>query len=486
MNVVQRITKNATMLLAGQVVTFLFGFLYVIYIARYLGAEQYGILSFALAFVALFVVVADLGLGTLLVREVARQKTRANMYFSNVIVLKLVLGLLMFGLIILTSRLVNSNFYNVPVVYLTALYVILMSFSQAFYSLFQAHERMEFQSLMTITYSLVMFSGVIVAIALGTDVIGFALLYALVSLLILGINVAVAAKFFAFRMEGINRACMKHLTATALPFSAFSLFQMFNYKLDSVLLAAWSGAAAVGLYNAAYGMVLALYVIPSSLAGALFPFLSRRAVDSRTTLRVVYMHAAKLLAIVTLPLVIGTIILAESIILFLYGPGYTDASNALRILALSLVPTFLYAVLGTIMLALNKERRAITFWAVCAAVNFGANVVLIPRYSYIGASIVTVISELTLFLLFFNFVSKEVGRLELRGLIQKPLVASFIMGLILYFIRAAYLPLALIFGASSYIILLVGLRALSPDDITLLKQIITPRKTSERINDGPS
>ena len=77
MNIVQRIAKNSLVLLASNIISNILGFFYLMYIARYLGAEGFGILSFALAFTGIFSVFSDLELGPLTVREVARDKSLA-------------------------------------------------------------------------------------------------------------------------------------------------------------------------------------------------------------------------------------------------------------------------------------------------------------------------------------------------------------------------------------------------------------------------
>ena len=84
MNTVQRIAKNTGVLLASQIVSYIFGFFFVMYTARYLGAEGFGVLSFALAFTGIFGVFADLGLRQLTVREVARDKSLAGKYLGNI------------------------------------------------------------------------------------------------------------------------------------------------------------------------------------------------------------------------------------------------------------------------------------------------------------------------------------------------------------------------------------------------------------------
>ena len=80
MNTVQRIAKNTGVLLISQIASYIIGFFIIMYTARYLGAEGFGILSFALAFTGIFVVFADVGLRQLTVREVARDKSLAGKY----------------------------------------------------------------------------------------------------------------------------------------------------------------------------------------------------------------------------------------------------------------------------------------------------------------------------------------------------------------------------------------------------------------------
>jgi len=84
MNTVQRIAKNTGVLLVSQIASYILGFFFVMYTARYLGAGGFGILSFALAFTGIFGVFSDLGLSTLTVREVARDKSLARKYFGNI------------------------------------------------------------------------------------------------------------------------------------------------------------------------------------------------------------------------------------------------------------------------------------------------------------------------------------------------------------------------------------------------------------------
>jgi len=91
MNTVQRIAKNTGVLLVSQIASYILGFFFIMYTARYLSAEGFGILSFALAFTAIFAVFSDLDLSMLAVREVARDKSLAGKYLGNIAVMKVIL-----------------------------------------------------------------------------------------------------------------------------------------------------------------------------------------------------------------------------------------------------------------------------------------------------------------------------------------------------------------------------------------------------------
>ena len=83
MSSVKRVAKNMGILFVSNIISKFFGFVYTLYMAIYLGAEGFGILSFALAFTGIFGVFADLGLGTFTVRKVARDKLLVNKYLNR-------------------------------------------------------------------------------------------------------------------------------------------------------------------------------------------------------------------------------------------------------------------------------------------------------------------------------------------------------------------------------------------------------------------
>ena len=150
MNTVQRIAKNTTALFAAQFVVSISGLVLLIFIARSLGDVVFGKFSFALAFTAIFAVFSDLGYNTLLIREVARDKSQASKYLNNVLCMRALLSLAIFTLIVVTINLMGYPADTKNLVYLFGIYTLVVSFSVVFKVTFRAFEKMEYEAGITI------------------------------------------------------------------------------------------------------------------------------------------------------------------------------------------------------------------------------------------------------------------------------------------------------------------------------------------------
>lgn len=147
MDNLKRIARNTSVLLISQILGYGLSFFNIMYAARHLGVDGFGVLSFALAFTAIFGIFMDFGLRLLTVREVARDKSLAPKYLSNLSAMKFAMCVITFLLIAATVSIMGYPDKTVLVVYVITLAVAMNAFTQTFYSIFQAFERMEYQSL---------------------------------------------------------------------------------------------------------------------------------------------------------------------------------------------------------------------------------------------------------------------------------------------------------------------------------------------------
>ena len=476
LNQVQKIAKNASFLLIANIISYVIGFFTIIYTARYLGAESFGILSLALAFTGIFGVSVDLGLNTLIVREVSRDKSLTNRYTTNSVIIKFISSILTFGLVVLVVTILSYSKEVMDVIYLIFLYTCFTSFAGIFNAIFQAHEKMEYQSISTILTSIFTLSGVLIVIYFKLNVLTFAVIYCIVSLLILLYSFIIYSwKIVSPKIE-INLSFWKPTIKESWPFGITSLFVTIFYYIDSVILSIIVSNDVVGWYNAAYRLINALLVIPLVLNMVIFPVMSQFYETSKDSLRIASEKYFKYMAFVGIPLGVGTTLLADKIIPLIFGNQYLPSILALQILVWSTVCIFMSGSFARLLEASNKQVVLTKITGICAIINIILNIILIPKFSYIAASTITVLTEFLSLLL----CSKAVERLGYRVIQNKStklflikiVIASCIMGIFVAWLKNFNLILSIIMGIIIYFTLVYTLKCIETDDIIILKKIL--------------
>jgi len=481
MNTVQRIVKNTGVLLASQIISRLLAFFYVMYTARYLGAKGFGILSFALAFTGIFGVFTDLGLGQLTIREVARDKSLVSKYLANISVMKVILATITFGLIVLLINLLGYPKQTIEIVYLIALSVIFGAFTQMFNSIFQAFERMEYVSLGQILKSILVLSGVIFAIKQGFGVISFASLFLIASIIVLVYSLLILRWKFANpvftsanKLLEVDWSFWKPTIKEALPFGLTGIFVTIYYWIDSVMLSLMKGNEVVGWYNAAYRLMLVLLFIPSALNVAVFPVMSRLYISSEKSLKFAANRYFKYMAIIGIPIGVGTTLLARRIILLIFGAEYINSIIALQILVWSSIFLFLSSAFARLLETSNRQIIITKITVINASANVVLNLILIPRFSYIGASIATVITEFSALMLGIKACSRVGYSLSKKNLLclSKVIIASSLMAVLVICLKSLNLLLLISVAAAFYFIVLWLLKGFEKEDIEIFKNVM--------------
>ena len=475
MSTVQRIARNTTLLLLSNIAGFVLGFFFTMYVARYLEAEGFGVLSFALAFTAIFSVLTDIGLQTLMIREISRDKTLARKYLGNITVLKIFLGIVTFGLLALTANLLHYPTETVRVIYLIGLAMVLGSFSTMFYGLFRAYERMEFEALGGALSGALLLGGALYSIHYHYSIAGFGWVYLAANIIIVGYCFVVSAWRFTMPRIEVDLSFWKESLKQAWPFALSGIFLTIYLWIDSVMLSAMKDNEAVGWYNAAYRLILILSFIPMAYFGAVFPIMSRFHITSRDFLRFTHERSLKYMIILGVPIGVGTTILAEKIILLIFGSAYSPSVIALQILVWSTVFTFIGAVFANLFQSVN--RQMVLAWALgsAAMLKVVLNLALIPGHSYTGASIATLTASfviLAVSLIWASRIGHGISIKSLTATATRVLIASAIMGLPVYYFKNFYILAMVPLSALLYMAVLYIIGGIDKEDRLLLKQIV--------------
>ncbi|MBW3015165.1 flippase [Candidatus Woesearchaeota archaeon] len=472
MSEVRKIAKNTLFLTAGDIITKVLLFILAIYIARFLGPSEFGKFSFAFAFTFIFSILADLGLSVLVVREIAKNKDIAQKYLNNVLWIKIFSSIIIYALILITINLMKYPSDIKLAVYIVGLSVIINSFAEIFRSTFRAFEEMQYDALTNIIGKTTLFIIALYILFNGFGLIILCSVYLIESIINLLIStIFLKTKIIKFRFK-FDLSIWKNLLKLSLPLGlSFVLFYIYS-KIDTVMLSYMIGDSVVGWYNASYQLIDALLFIPIIFGTVLFPAMSRFTQSSIASLRVLYKKSFKYLIMLSIPIAVGTTLLAQRFILFIYKQQFAESVLALQILIWSIIFMFILRPTNYVLMSINKQNTLVINASITVIINILLNLLLIPEYAHHGAAIATVISEFVVISLSYYFVSKYFYRIKLFKMLFKISLSSFIMGLFIHYAFELHLiPLVLI-AASIYFISLLLLRTFDKKDLNILLQIL--------------
>ncbi|MCO5381282.1 MAG: flippase [Methanosarcina barkeri] len=471
MSTVQRITKNIAITGFSQLLISVSGFLLVIYIARYLGKADFGKFNFALYFSTFFLIIADPGISSFIIREIARNKELTNEYVTNASLIKSILLLITFFTIVVSINLMGYPQDTKLIVYLFGTYTLLTSFSLTFRAVYQAFEKMQCTAVLDIAKQLILIISVSFVIYSNRSLLELAYCYVLTGIVDVLLNV-----IFLKKVEHIepkfNLALWKPMIIKAFPFGLNSFFAVFFFKIDTFMLSVIKGYVEVGIYSAAYTPLLALSTVTSNMiTTAIYPVMSKNFVHLKNSLEFMTAYSSKYIMIIGLPISIGCFTLANQFINLFYGDQYSESVIAFQILALFIPLRLISGITGTLLTSIDKQNIRTFSVGICAAINIILNIILIPNLGFIGAAVSTVVSELCLYIIFLIYIQKYYKKININQYFTKPFVASLLMGLFITLTPELNLYLLVMISAIVYIIALLFLGTFDQEDKKIFKQI---------------
>jgi O-antigen/teichoic acid export membrane protein len=363
-----------------------------IYVARYLGPERFGLLSYSLSFVMLFSSLASFGLDDILVRELVKRPEQRKNLLGTVFWLK-VCGTVVMGIAIALVLQFKSEdqqtYWMIGLITIGLLFqttnVVDFYFQSQVQSKFAVRAQ-AFQLLVTSLFKIYLIWNqaelIWFAFALMLDQAVVAVLFLLVY------NWKIEwFPFFSFRWKQA-----KKLMRDAWPLIFAGMVVSVYMKIDQVMLKEMLDTKAVGVYTAAVKLCEAWYFVPSVITASLFPviILSKQKSDTLYQQRMQKLY--DLMVWVSVTVAIPTTFLADWVIVILYGNDYEASATVLRIYIWAGVFTFLGVASFKWLVTENLQRYSFYVLAIGAIINIGSNLLLVPIYGINGAAVATFIS----------------------------------------------------------------------------------------------
>ncbi|HLH23847.1 MAG TPA: flippase [Chloroflexota bacterium] len=471
-NPVRRVAQNSAFPMATALGNKGLDLAFAIVMLRVLGPADAGAYAWVGVVVGYLDILLGFGMNTWLTREVARQPERLARELGRVLGAR---ALFWLGVVLATLVLAGPLAGPLDVTPPKALALLLLALamapaglSAALTAVFQARERMEYPAAVTVVTTVLKVALGLLALGLGYGFVGLAAVALAVNVLTLGALATLFVDLVGWpRLRLAPRAGLA-LVGDAYPFMMNNLLASLFFRLDSLLLPPLAGDVALGWYSAAYRVVDGFNLIPANFTLALFPLLARQGQTDRTALARVYRRALKVLLLLGMPIAVGTAVLAEPLVLFFAGPAYVpQAAWALRVLIWFLPFSFVNGVTQYVLIAVDRQRFLTIAFLVATAFNLVANLLLIPRTSYLGAALVTVLSEVVLLGPFWWAVTRSLPPISLWRLVWRPALAAAGMAAAVAPLAAWSWLLSIPVGAAVYAGLLAALGGFDADDRAL-------------------
>lgn len=387
-----RYFKNSSWMMAEYALRIISAIFVSIYIARYLGPEQFGLLSYALAIVAIFMAICRMGMESILVRDLINFPDQAQQYMGTafyLMFLSAILGFVILSLMLYTFEGdAQTRFY----VLIVALGLVFQAFLVIDYG-FQAQVKAKYSSIAKSLALAVGSSIKIYLVVMEAELIYFVVIYAcyalIIAIMLFGMHVMQKQKSF---LRCFDKSLIFPLLQSAWPLALAAAAFMLYGKIDQLMIKAILGVESLGIYAAAMKIFEGWVMIPFIVLISLFPIF----IKSKKISTVVYEKklTQMLTAVLWVTIFMATMMtfFSDWLIQITFGEQYAESASVLPILMWAAVFTALGTFSARYLTVEKMEKKIIKITVSALVINIVLNYILIPRWGIEAAAFATLLS----------------------------------------------------------------------------------------------
>lgn len=509
MSTARKILSNTFIQVAGKIGVGFFSLVTSVLLASYLTVPERGMYEFAYTFLGFAGIAADLGLYTIAIRELAKDKEKMEQTIGNILGIRLLLsiGVVLISLLLVsfvpafqkgwgTMFLISLGFAGTTVVF-ALLTGALTSVLQVEYDMLHATIA---QIVGKIVIVAVFFLSIFFffvkpapAYDIETSFWGFQALFiaGIIGNIIMFLYTRhVASKYVKIRFL-FDWPFWKKIIKESLPYGFALVLATLYFKIDAFLLYFLLPkdvvAEQIALYSAPIKVVEIFTILPLFFLNALLPALSESVKTKSEQTPSMIQYSFDFLFLMAAPIVAGGWALSREVIRVTNSDAYVSNIQAgyegsdvyLEILIFTIVFSFLNLLFNFLLIAQNNQNKLIKVNCVTLALNILANVICIPIWGVKSAAIITVISEIIVLVMTYYYARQNMIFHLKFGKFLKIAFASIMMAVLLKYLEGPLFSamgkypamlVALLIGGATYLILLIVLRVVDKEMVRKLKK----------------
>ncbi len=436
-------------------------------LSRYLGTEGFGRYILALSYLGLLMALADMGLHAITTREISREGADENSIVNKVFTLRVLITGTIFILAVAAVALTSMDAQEKGAIFVIAGAFFFSSTYSLLNAVFQKHLSMDRVAIAELCGKCVQMGTILALVKLELPFIFSVIAVFLAMLTNFFLVFTFVRKYIKISFDWDPSYC-KEFLKKSYPLGISAVATFLYFKVNAIILSQYQPIDDVGIYGAAYKIIETIIFFPAMVIGLVLPLLSRYIFTHKELFRKTINATVKFFVVILIPLLSGLFFLAPEAISIINGPGFENAVQVLRILVFSLIGIFFGHLFMTTAIAAHLQLLLTKILVLTAIFNIALNFYLIPRYSYTGAAVSSVITEFFVMGVIYYMLRKKTG---FALYLHKPFL--YIIGIIIIVMINMFLPanpfVAAFFGIMAYGAFVLWAKLITMDDLKSIR-----------------
>lgn len=467
-----KIYKNFFIASLSRFTTAIIGLAIIGFLTRHLGQTGYGAYETILSYLFIFTVLADFGLHVIHVREISRHPENEKFISGNIFTLRFVSLVLVIALSVVVGFFLPYPEEIKNGILIATIFVLFSSLSQILSGIFQKYHAFHYISFSDILTRLIQLGLVFYAVKTGLGLSVFIWILSLTASIQFAIIFFLSRRFIEFPFI-LDFSYVRKILKISLPVAMSILFTAIYIRTDALMLSLMKPAADVGIYRLASKLLETIVFFPALLVELTMPSFSHFAFKARGFFKQIFSKTFNVLFILAVPTVVFLVVLPQPIVLILGGREFLDSALPLKILALVVGLAFLNNLGGKTLIALELQKLGMWIYLSGAVLNIFTNLLVIPRYSYIGTSFTTLMTETVVTIMMFLVLYRKTGFIPKIKKISKILISGLAMAAVIYQFREFNILIPFLSGLIVYSALLYATGGVVKEEI---RELLKPQR----------
>lgn len=475
--------RNSLLILTTNLATRVSSAVLFLLVARTRPPAVAGVFTLAMSYALLLEAMSQLGFDQLLIRDVARDRSRTESTFRSLLTMRLTLQSI--AIFAFAGVLSIGQFYDEEtrqIIILMALIALPDAVIDMCQALFVVTDRLPFPTVISVI-------GASIRIGLGFAVLfldgtlpylaGAMLLASLFQMIL---NVWLVTRHRIKVRLSFAGLQWRQTLAQAFPFGIVQLLVAIEAYIGVILLSRTVSDTVLGYYGAANTLLAALLLMPNAIQVAVFPRMTEIFTSARPKLASFYTRLYRYLGIIGAATVVGVMIMAAWIVVLLYGPAYQPSAVLLQILSGVLFVSFLNIPSVRTLIIAGRQRLIAQLLAISVTFNVLLTILLIPNIGVFAVPLARVTSMALFWGLAHTYVNRQIVKSSLFQIMWRPMAALVCALVLTAVLNGTSVWVQALIGLSTYSAIILLLGGLSHDERQFLKTVLLHRRTSQELH----